>query len=257
MAEITERPDPAIKVQDMCLRAGSEHICETIGQGEILGLAGLDGHGQEAFLESLAGVYKPVSGQVTAGKIAIHSLKDAARARVGYMPCDRKKNGIFPALSVQDNFTLGNLDRFSRFGWLCKGEAQDRLEEYRDDLSMVYADLNTPIVSLSGGNQQKILIARAMARNPEVMLLNDPTRGVDIRTRHTLYGYFRRAVAEKGMTFVVLSTELDEIIALCDRVIVFRDFAVSAGMQRDALTMEALMAAMFGQSHPQMQEVGT
>ena len=257
MAEITERPGPVMKVQDVCLRAGSERISETIRPGEILGLAGLDGHGQEAFLESLAGVYKPVSGQVMAGKIAIHSLKDAARARVGYMPCDRKKNGIFPALSVQDNFTLGNLGRFSRFGWLCKGEAQETLEGYRDDLSMVYANRNIPIVSLSGGNQQKILIARAMARNPEVMLLNDPTRGVDIRTRHTLYGYFRRAVAEKGMTLVVLSTELDEIIALCDRVIVFRDFAVSARMKRDSLTMEALMAAMFGQSQHRMQEVGT
>ena len=256
MPDITERPDPVMTVQDLCLRAGSERISETIGHGEILGLAGLDGHGQEQFLESLAGLYKPVSGRVTAGMIAIHDLKDAARARVGYMPCDRKKNGIFPDLNVQDNFTLGNLGRFSRFGWLCKADAQETLEGYRNDLSMVYADRNIPIVSLSGGNQQKVLIARAMARKPEVMLLNDPTRGVDIQTRQTLYGYFRSAVVEKGMTLVVLSTELDEIITLCDRVIVFRDFGVSARMKRDSLTMDALMAAMFGQSHHRLQEVG-
>ena len=216
------------------------------------GLAGLDGHGQALFLESLAGVYQPATGSVEAhgssGTTLITNLKDAAHARVGYLPSDRKKNGIFPGLSVHDNFRLGNLARFSRFGWLNRKSSQDGLESYRDDLSMAYAHQNIPISSLSGGNQQKVLLARAMSLDPHVMLLNDPTRGVDIQTRRTLYGYFRKAVAERGMTLVVLSTELDEVIELCDRVIVFRDFGISARLNRDALNMETLMSAMFGQN---------
>ena len=241
-------PDPVMTVENLALRPGTEPISEQLHKQEILGLAGLDGHGQALFLESLAGVHAPASGQVRAGTRIIRSLRDAAEARVGYMPSDRKKNGIFPGLSVQDNFTLGNLRRFSGWGWLGKRKAREALEAFRDDLSMAYANRHIPISSLSGGNQQKVLLARAMARSPDIMLLNDPTRGVDIQTRQTLYGYFRRAVADQAMTLVVLSTELDEIIELCDRVIVFRDFGISARLSRDDLSMDALMMAMFGQT---------
>lgn len=247
----------ALEVRDLSLLPGTEPISENIERQEILGLAGLDGHGQAMFLESLAGIHQSASGTVKAQTsselVHIKSLKDAARAGVGYMPSDRKKNGIFPGLSVQDNFSLGNLARFSRFGWLAKSRADKALDAYRDDLSMAYAHRNIPITSLSGGNQQKVLLARAMARNPRVMLLNDPTRGVDIQTRQTLYGYFRQAVETKGMTLVVLSTELDEIIELCDRVIVFRDFNVAARLQKADLTVDALMSAMFGQNRQAAQ----
>ncbi len=245
-------PDPVIEARNLALIAGSEAITEQVKRQEIVGLAGLDGHGQAMFLESLAGVHQPASGTVQVhtetGTTQIKSLKDAALARVGYLPSDRKKNGIFAGLSVHDNFRLGNLARFSRFGWLNNKASHNGLNSYRDDLSMAYANRNIPISSLSGGNQQKVLLARAMALDPSVMLLNDPTRGVDIQTRQTLYGYFRKAVADRGMTLVMLSTELDEIVELCDRVIVFRDFGISARLRRDALTMEALMSAMFGQT---------
>lgn len=234
-------------VDNLSIVPGSEAISETVRKKEILGLAGLDGHGQAQFLESLAGVYKAASGRVMAGARPIRSLNDAADARVGYMPSDRKKNGIFPGLSALDNFALGNLDRFSRLGWFGRRAAEKSLDGYRDDLSIAFASRNSPISNLSGGNQQKVLLARAMARGPDIMLLNDPTRGVDIQTRQTLYHYFRQAVTDKGMTLVVLSTELDEIIELCDRVIVFRDFGIAERLTRENLSMDALMAAMFGE----------
>ena len=249
--------DPVMKVWDLSLKRGSASISESIRKQEVLGLAGLDGHGQAEFLESLAGVYKPASGRVQAGAIEIHNLRHAASARVGYMPSDRKKNGIFPTLSVQDNFTIGNLGRFSRLGWLSKHAAKTTLNGFRDDLSMVYANGDIPITSLSGGNQQKVLLARAVAGNPQIMLLNDPTRGVDIQTRQILYSYLRQAIAERGMTLVVLSTELDEIIELCDRVIVFRDFQVCARIDRTELSMDTLMAAMFGQLSADRKEIAS
>ena len=240
-----------LKAERLILNPGSQPISESILKREILGLAGLDGHGQSMFLEALAGVFAPVSGTVVATSEAcetpIRSLADAARAHIRYMPSDRKKNGIFPNLSVEDNFTLGSMKRFSAHGWLDKAKARIALDLFRTELSMVYSNRHIPIADLSGGNQQKVLLARAMAANPKVMLLNDPTRGVDIQTRHTLYDYFRQAVKERNMTLVILSTELDEIIELCDRVIVFREYEISARLTKNKITMETLMAAMFGQ----------
>ena len=137
--------------------------------------------------------------------------------------------------------------RFSCGGWVRTSNARRVLASFREELSIVYADRRDPITYLSGGNQQKVLLARLMARNPKVMLLNDPTRGVDIATRQILYGCIRRAVRDQRMTFVILSTELEEIVELCDRVIVFREYAVSARLTRSETTVDTLMAAMFGQ----------
>lgn len=240
-----------LSAEGLQLSPGSQIISEQVGKREIVGLAGLDGHGQAEFLEVLAGRRTPAAGRVTAqtdqGDREITSLSAAARAKVGYLPADRKRNGIFPGLSVLDNFTLGNLAGFSNAGWLKPRKARSALDAYRDELSMTYASTRMHINRLSGGNQQKVLLARAMARHPNVMLLNDPTRGVDIQTRKALYDYLRRAVAEAGLTLVILSTELEEILELCDRVIVFRDNGVSARIDRQDMTLDSVMAAMFGQ----------
>ncbi len=240
-----------LRAEDLQIVPGSPVISEAVRKREIVGLAGLDGHGQAQFIEVLAGRRAPAAGRVLAqtdrGAQEITSLSGAARARVGYLPADRKRNGIFPGLSVLDNFTLGNLGGFSWGGWLRPRKARAALKAYRDELSMTYASTGMPINRLSGGNQQKVLLARSMARHPNVMLLNDPTRGVDIQTRKALYGYLRGAVAERGLTLVILSTELEEILELCDRVIVFRDNGVSARIDRQDMTLDSVMAAMFGQ----------
>lgn len=243
--------DTVLAAEGLQLVAGSEVISEMVKRREIVGLAGLDGHGQAQFIETLAGKRPPAAGRVVAhtdrGAQEITSLSAAARAKVGYLPADRKRNGIFPGLSVLDNFTLGNLIGFSKAGWLRPRNARAALSSYRDDLSMTYATSRMPINRLSGGNQQKVLLARSMARHPNIMLLNDPTRGVDIQTRKALYEYLRQAVSEGGLTLVILSTELEEILELCDRVIVFRDNGISARIDRQDMTLDSVMAAMFGQ----------
>lgn len=248
---------PVMSISNMRLIAEANPINETIYKQEILGVAGLEGHGQSAFLESLAGFYTPISGTVHRlnGDVQtpITTPSESIRSRVVYMPSDRKKNGIFPNLSVQDNFNLGNLGLFSNWGWIKKQQPHQTLDGYQQELSMTYAHRDIPISSLSGGNQQKVLLARAMAMNPEIMVLNDPTRGVDIQTRRTLYDYFRANVAERGMTLVILSTELDEILELCDRVLVFRNYNIFAQLNKKNISMESMMAAMFGQVSSQSQ----
>lgn len=240
-----------LRANEIRLLPDTEVFSENVLRTEIVGLAGLDGHGQAQFLETLAGNRLPASGEIIARcdgtETKLTSLREAARARIGYLPSDRKRNGIFPGLSVWDNFVLGNLDGFSKAGRLKRRLADAALARFRDQLAMSYASETMPINRLSGGNQQKVLLARAMARNPEVMLLNDPTRGVDIQTRHAIYRYFREAVSEHGLTLVILSTELEEIIELCDRVIVFRDHGISARMDKNQMTLDTLMSAMFGQ----------
>lgn len=243
--------DVVLEARDINLVPGSELISEKVYRQEIIGLAGLDGHGQTKFLECLAGVQTPANGKIivhgnkTTNKI--QSLHDAAHNKVGYLPSDRKRNGIFPGLSVANNFALGNLSGFSKFGWFNKTSARNSLDEFQKKLSISFATSAMPVNRLSGGNQQKVLLARAMARHPSIMLLNDPTRGVDIQTRQALYSYFREAVADTGLTLVILSTELEEILELCQRVIVFRDNGISARMDKSEMTMDSLMAAMFGQ----------
>lgn len=240
-----------LSVSGLQLKPDSPSIDIGIEASRIIGLAGLDGHGQDLFLQALAGLYRAHDGTIEvttdAGERRVQSYAEAARAGLAYLPSDRKKNGIFPMLGVADNFLLGSSEEFAPRGLVRTAHVRKRLEAFRQELSMSFASYSTPIRNLSGGNQQKVLLARIMAANPRVLLLNDPTRGVDIQTRHALYDYFRRAVEALGMTIVLFSTELDELVELCDQVLVFRDAGVFATLRRDELSLNGLMQSMFGE----------
>lgn len=221
-----------------------------LATGEIVGLAGLDGHGQAAFLETLAGIGAPIAGTV-------ETLRDGQRHRIGsahdafaqgivYLPQDRKTEGIFPSLSVLDNFRVLTLDRASRLGFLSRRRARADFERHRERLGIVLASPTAPITSLSGGNQQKVLLARLLESEPRVMLLNDPTRGVDHPTRLALFALLDALARDTGLSVVVLSTEIDEIVSHCHRAIVFREGAPSAELEGASLTQDAVLAAMFG-----------
>lgn len=239
-----------LDIRDLALRPGAAPIRQTIVKGEVLGLAGLDGQGQERFLKVLAGLER-VSGRVEclgAGDARpITSFAQAAASRIVYVPRDRRSTGIFPALSILDNFAISTLGQDSRLGLISPAARRARYEQWRERLSIVAPRPDAPITALSGGNQQKILLARALARDPAILLLNDPTRGVDVATRHVLYGLFRDLAAE-GMTLVILSSEIEEILVLCHRVLVFRDAQIAAELSGDAMTAEAVVAAMFGRA---------
>lgn len=225
----------------------------TIRQGEIIGLAGLDGHGQDRFLKTLAGLYDPISGRVEVtlpdgSKATINNLREAAKAGVAYLPRERKTEGIMPVLSVYDNFAVGTLAANARFGFVNKKAMRAKLDKMRERLSMVYASPKAPITSLSGGNQQKVLLARWMAASPRVMLLNDPTRGVDMATKLTLYQVFREMAAEEKTALVLLSTEIEEFIQLCDRTLVFHAQSMFRELDKAATTRANITAAMFGRA---------
>jgi len=146
---------------------------------------------------------------------------------------------------VLDNFAISTVGRDAFFGLLSFKKRRRRYEAYRERLSILAPKPEAAITTLSGGNQQKVLLARALALEPGVLLLNDPTRGVDVATRHVLYDVFRE-LARDGMTLVILSSEIEEILLLCHRVLVFRENEVAAEMTGDVMTTDNVIAAMFG-----------
>ncbi|MDQ2802224.1 MAG: ATP-binding cassette domain-containing protein [Pseudomonadota bacterium] len=246
-------PPKAVRlhVEDVALAAAVPAHRDTLHAGEILGLAGLDGHGQEAFLETLAGLRRPHAGRVLvmtpAGDLVpVEDFRRAVRHGIAYLPRDRRTNGIFPSLSVLDNFGIVSLAQDRRLGFIDRRHRRRRYEAWRERLSIAAPAPDSPITSLSGGNQQKVLLARWLAREPRILLLNDPTRGVDQRTREALYGVFRGLARDVGLATVVLSTEIEEVVRLCDRVLVFREQHVVAQLAGAAMTNDGIIAAMFG-----------
>ncbi|MFO1050291.1 MAG: ATP-binding cassette domain-containing protein [Geminicoccaceae bacterium] len=234
------------------LAAGSPPIDLALRAGEIVGLAGLEGHGQDAFLEMLCGLRQPHAGEIVLhgadGAAAIGSFAQAARLGIAYLPRDRRATGILPGQSVLDNFAIATLPRHAWLGVVRRKPLRALLDGFRERLSMVYGAPSAPIGTLSGGNQQKVLLARWLACAPRLLLLNDPTRGVDLGTRLKLYEVFRGLARDEGIPLVVLSSEIEEVLQLCDRVLVFREQAVASELDRGELAMDRVIAAMFGQA---------
>lgn len=239
-----------LTVENLSLGSDRSAFDERIYGGEIIGLAGLDGNGQEAFIETLAGLRPPDSGavRVSADDDALHPVQNLRRAvahGVAYLPRDRRASGIFATMSILDNFAMATVGRDCVKGLISFRRRRQRYEQYRERLSIVAPHPAQPITTLSGGNQQKVLLARVLAHNPRVLLLNDPTRGVDINTRRILYEVFHELAAE-GITLVILSTEIEEALHLCGRVLVFRDHELASRLSGHEMTSERIIATMFG-----------
>ena len=246
-------PDPQsfLLLKNVVLKAGKRAFDERLCAGEIVGLAGLDGHGQETFLEAAVGLEPLASGSIeldVSGRAnPVSNFHSGARQGLAYLPRDRRTAGIFPNLSVLDNFAISSLWRDVRAGLINLRSRRERFALFRERLSIAVNDTDASIARLSGGNQQKVLLARLLARDPIALLLNDPTRGVDVATRRILYRIFRE-LAGAGMIIGVLSSEIEELTGLCDRVLVFREHELVARLAAERLSPAHVIAAMFGET---------
>lgn len=199
-------------------------------KGEIVGLAGLAGHGQA---EALARFFLSQSSD----------WRGSARPRAAFVAGDRRRDGIMPIWSIGRNLTLAALDTLIRRGLIDRSDEREIAEGWRKRIGIRTPDMANGILSLSGGNQQKALFARALATTAPVIVMDDPMRGVDIGTKTEVYDMIRQEAAQ-GRTFLWYSTEMDEI-RNCDRVFVFRDGAISAELEGEAITEENVLAASF------------
>lgn len=224
----------------------------SIEPGTIVGLAGLDGQGQERFARVLAGIAAPAAGSLACrdgagGMKPITDLASASDQHISWVSGDRKREGIFPQLSIFDNFAAGIYRRHLGFlGRLDKPHARKLFAAEVQRLSIKTGPVTNRITSLSGGNQQKVLISRAFADAPRIIVLNDPARGVDLGTKRDLYRELQR-FCEGGGAVVYLSSEIEEFLGFAHRVDVFVKGALFRSLSGADVNEEAMLGAMFGQ----------
>jgi ABC-type sugar transport system ATPase subunit len=246
----SRRGAPVLGVRGLKLRADGRAIDLEVRAGELIGLAGLEGQGQNEFLEALSG-QGAIAGEIVrhlpGGDVVIRSAALAADCSVAYVPRERGLDSLFSWMTIRENFALPTLGQDSRLGWLSVRSSRRRFASYVDRLQIVLRSPEDAITTLSGGNQQRVIIARWLAFGPRILLLNDPTRGVDINAKNDLYALLR-ALAGQKLAVVMLSTELDEHVELMDRVLVFREHELFRELDRGELSREALVSAFFGES---------
>jgi len=230
------------------LRAeGVDGVDLAVRRGELLGLGGLVGQGQEEALLAVFGALPARASRFALGdgRPRPQAPPEAIRRGVAYVPADRKREAVLLPLPVRFNLVLPGLGRLARRGvrrFRAEAETARRLI---GELAVRVADPGQPLQLLSGGNQQKVAMARWLPLEPGLLLLNDPTRGVDVETKREIYLRLRR-MAEAGAAIVLLSSDTAELVHLCDRVLVFRDGRVAARLERQGLSEEAIVAASLG-----------
>ena len=251
----TKTDNVVMRAENLVVWPESKPVNFEVKRGEIVGVTGLDGNGQDDFVKILAGVQESHGGitQISDGNgkfIKYNTLDDAKKNGISFVSGDRKKEGILPNLSIYENLVVPLYKKTSRAGflgfvdWL---ELNGIFDWEVDRLSIKTGPRDNLIGSLSGGNQQKVMIARSFAQHPKVLILNDPARGIDVSTKRDLYVHLRNFV-EEGNTVIFLSSELEEFIGLCPKVIVFRNGTVFDIFENEKINADTLLEGMFGQT---------
>ena len=241
----SDRP-PALEVRNLSWAQRLNDISLTARAGEVVGLGGLDGQGQRELLLALFGVLKGVSGEVLidgkATRVARPRHAKSPKVGMALIPEDRKTEGLMLPMSVRANLSFAALDRFSRSGIIDRNAEGKAVEEMIKLLNIRTGGLDIPVGSLSGGNQQKVVIAKWLMVTPRIILLNDPTRGIDVGTKQEIYQLLRR-LADSGAAIIFYSTDYDELIGCCNRVLVLYDGAVKRTLVEGEITERALVAS--------------
>jgi len=235
-----------LEVRDLCWNERLHHIDLSARAGEVVGLGGLDGQGQREFFFALFGVLRGVSGSVRVdGSIVSASSPRAAksaRSSMALVPEDRKTDGLMLPMAVRENLSFAALDALSRAGVIDRARESEAVQRMVRQLSIKAPDLDDAVGTLSGGNQQKVVIAKWLLNAPRIILLNDPTRGIDVGTKQEIYLLLRQ-LAAAGAAVLLYSTDYAELIGCCDRVAVFFDGRIVRWLQGDQLTEHALVAS--------------
>ena len=237
---------PVLEVRNLSWSGRLKDISLAVRAGEVVGLGGLDGQGQRELLLALFGVLRRVSGEILIdGAPASISSPSAAKTRrigMALIPEDRKTEGLMLPMSVRVNLSFAALDRISRCGVVDRARERRLIDQMIELLAIRTDGTDVPVGALSGGNQQKVVIAKWLMVKPRIILLNDPTRGIDVGTKVELYQLLRK-LAATGAAIVFYSTDYDELIGCCDRVLVLYDGAVKRVLAGGEITERALIGS--------------
>lgn len=219
-----------------------DNVSFTLYKGEILGFAGLVGAGRSELVNAIFGKDKKANGEVLLdGKVTkIHSPKDAIKNGIALVTEDRKADGIIANMTIAENVTLPNLKAVSSHGILKLKRENKFSEKYYNELMIKAPSLSTLLQQLSGGNQQKVVLAKWMARNPRVLILDEPTRGIDVATKYEIYKIMVR-LAQKGVGIIMISSELPELMSMADRIVVISNKKITGTLGRNEFSQERIM----------------
>ena len=240
--------DTALSVNNLSnARAGVRSVSLSVRRGEILGLAGLVGSGRTQLAETIFGLTPAEEGEITIdGRvIRIQSPADAIRAGIGYVPEDRRQHGVVLDMSVASNASLANLPSVSARGLIQRRAESSAAQKYVDSLRIKTSSVVADVGSLSGGNQQKVALARWLATQPSILILDEPTQGVDVGSKAEIHRLMQE-FAERGMAIIMISSELPEILGMSDRIAVMVAGTIVTTMPRVSANADNVMAAALG-----------
>jgi inositol transport system ATP-binding protein len=219
-------------------------------RGEILGLAGLVGAGRTETARAIFGADPFDAGEVTIGgrPVKIASPADAMAHGIGLVPEDRKKQALFLQLAIRTNLTIAAHDQITRWGgWFIDEPSESKMiASYKELLNIRMASPEQTVGNLSGGNQQKVVLARWLALRPKILIVDEPTRGIDIGSKVEVHNLLIE-MAKQGIAVIVISSELPEVMAVCDRIVTMREGAVTGEIARADASQEKLMMMMTAQ----------
>jgi ribose transport system ATP-binding protein len=241
---------PILEIEDLCFRPAFHEVSFKLFPGEVLGIAGLEGQGQVQLLHALFGLYRRgLSGiiRVEGEVFRPSSPHKAVKRGMAFVPEDRKTQGLFLRLPVSFNLSFAVLDQLKRFaGWISTHAERKLVNGYVDRLRISMASGRAAVENLSGGNQQKVLLGKWIGRDPKVMILCDPCRGVDIGAKDQVHHEIRNLVAQ-GKGIIIFSTELEELVGVADRVIVLFEGKIAGELVGEQISPANLLRLFFGE----------
>ncbi|WP_191567253.1 sugar ABC transporter ATP-binding protein [Metabacillus idriensis] len=234
--------EEVLQVKGIKRHSKLKDVSFNLHKGEILGLAGLVGSGRTETLNCLFGIDHPEEGDIyfNGQKVLIKEPGDAIKLGIGMVPEDRKVAGLNLTGSVKENASISILKKLSKWSFINHTKESELVEQYKKELRIKTPDINTPVSSLSGGNQQKVILARWLATHPKILLLDEPTRGVDVGARTEIQEMIESLVT-KGMAIIMVSSDIAELLAMSDRVIVFREGKTVAELKGNGVTKEEVL----------------
>lgn len=240
---LSNASDVVLKVSSLSREGVLKNINLELKKGEIIGIAGLVGAGRSELCDALFGLVKKDSGSVLIKgcRVSISNPWDAVKLQIGYIPEDRKLQGLFLEMSVKDNIIAASLSAFVKYIFVMDSDRQCRVSwEYCKQLSVATDSLEKKVTYLSGGNQQRIMLAKWLSSSPEILIIDEPTKGVDVAAKAEIH-YILRDLANKGVSIIMSSSEMNEILTVSDRIMIMNNGMIVGEMPVHDATQEAIM----------------
>lgn len=238
-----------LRVEHLCLKNGFEDISFCIHPGEILGITGLLGSGRTELAKTLFGLYKPRSGKIFLedNEISLDNPMEALKHKIAYVPEDRLTEGLFLTQSIESNMFAANIDHLVSKRVIDFAKGRKNIEKWIRELDIKLRQMTDGILTLSGGNQQKVVLGKWLATEPKLLILNGPTIGVDIGAKFDIHNYLRELAASQQYAIIIISDDLDEILMNCNRIIIIKSGRIVSEYANTELTGARLQSLIMEQ----------